>query len=156
MVCGANGVLREGSVVVAVGIGRRRTETLQIIFRDGVSISAKRRERQPRFHGFEGERIDLNDVEQIFAALLTGEVVVDPRNQRVTAELERMAAGIEAESLGKLAAVFARGARKLIGASDAVDDVGNLDQGVGGIGEGLAQVARELDAEMADNPRGEA
>src|SRR5580700_808015 len=156
MIGGANRVLREGRVVVAVGIGGGRTETLQIVFRDRVSVSAERRERQTRFHGFEGEGVDLDYVEQIFAALLAGEVIVDPCDERVAAELERMAAGIEAESFGKLAAMFASGTRKLIGTSNAVDDVGNLDQRVGGIGIGLAQVARELGAEMADNPRGQA
>src|SRR5271163_2786830 len=112
MIGGANGVLREGSVVVAVGIRGRRAETLQIIFRDGVGISAERSKRQPRFHGFECKRIDLDNVEQIFAALLAGEIVIDPRDERVAAELEGVAAGIEAESFGELAAMFARGAGK--------------------------------------------
>ncbi len=70
----------------------------------------------------------LMRIEEIFAALLAGEEIVDPCDQGIAAELEGMAAGIEAESFGKLGAVFARGAGELVGASDAVDDVGDFDQ----------------------------
>lgn len=121
-----DGVLRESSIVVAVGVRERGPETLQIVFRDRVRISTEWRERQSTFHRFEGKRIDLDNVEEILAALLTGKVIVDPCDERIAAELERVPAGIEAESFGKLAAALARGARKLIGASNAVDDVRNL------------------------------
>ena len=67
-----------------------------------------------------------------------------------------MAAGIEAEGFGKLGAVFAGGAREQVGAADAIDDVGNLDERLAGVGVGLAKVARELGTEVADEARGQA
>ena len=156
MIGDADGVLREGGVVVAVGIGGIGAEVLQIVVRDGVGVGAERGEREPGFHGFEGEGIHFDGIEEIFAALLAGEIIVEPGDEGVAAELEGMAAGIEAESFGKLGAVFARGAGEQVGASDAVDDVGDLDERVVGVGVGLAQVAGELGAEMADETRGEA
>ena len=121
--------------------------------RHAVSVGAQRGERQSGFLRFEGEGIDFDDVEKIFAALLAGKEIVDPGEKGVAAELERVAAGIEAEGFGKLGAVLASGAGKKIGASDAVDDVGNFDQRVAGVGVGLAQIARELGAQMADEAR---
>src|SRR5208282_3564075 len=154
MISDANGVLREGGVVIAVGIGGGWAEALQIVFRDGVSVGAEGSEWESGFHGFEREGIDLDDVEEIFATLLTGIVIVDPGDQGVAAELEGVAAGIEAKGFGELGAVFASGAGELVGAANAVDDVGDFDQGVGGVGVGLAQIAGELGAEMADEARG--
>ena len=46
--------------------------------------------------------------------------------------------------------------RKKVGTSDAVEDVGNLNQDVGGIAVRLLQIAGKLAAEMADPARGEA
>src|SRR5271168_659169 len=124
MIGDADGVLNEGRVVVAVGIGGRRAEALQIVFRDGMSVGAERRKRKSGFHGLEGEGIDFDYVEEILAALLAREVVVDPCDQGIAAELEGMAAGIEAQGFGKLGAVFARSAGELVGAPNAVDNVG--------------------------------
>jgi hypothetical protein len=45
---------------------------------------------------------------------------------------------------------------KKIGTSDAVEDIGNLDQDVSGVAVGLLQIAGELGAEMADPARREA
>ena len=45
-------------------------------------------------------------------------------------------------------------AREKVGASHAVEDVGNLYQDVAGIAVGLLAVAGELGAEMADPARG--
>src|SRR5580698_8780102 len=134
MVGGSDGVLREGCVVIAVGVGRVRPETLQIILRDGVGVGAERGEWEPGFHRFEGEGIDLDDIEEIFAALLAGVVIVEQSNEGIAAELERMATGIEAQGFGKLAAMFAGGARELVGAANTVDEVGNFNQSVGGVG----------------------
>ena len=60
MIGDANRVLRESSVVVAVGIGRGRAEILQIILRNGVGIGAERSERKSGFLRRKGERIDFN------------------------------------------------------------------------------------------------
>ncbi len=70
--------------------------------------------------------------------------------------LKRMVTGIEAEGFGKLGAVFASGAGEQVGASDAVDDIGDFDERVVGVGVGLAKIAGELGAQMADESRGEA
>src|SRR5579863_4228121 len=121
MIGDANGVLGEGGVVVAVGVGGGRAEVLQVVVGDGVGVGAERGERESGFLGLEGEGIDFDFVEEVFAALLAGKKIVDPGNQGVTAELERVAIGIEAEGFGKLAAVFTGGAGEKIGASDAID-----------------------------------
>src|SRR5271157_4399455 len=110
MIGDANSVLRESGVVVAVGMRGICAEALQIIFRDSVGVGTERSQREPGFHGLEGEGIDLDNVEEILAALLAGVKIINPGDERVAAELERMAAGIEAQCLGKLGAVFARGA----------------------------------------------
>ena len=110
MIGGADGVLGEGGVVIAVGIGGICAEALQVVLRDLVGVGAERGERQSGFHGLEGEGIDFDDVEEIFAALLAGKIIIEPGDEGIAAELEGMAAGIEAESFGKLAAMFASGA----------------------------------------------
>ena len=66
-----------------------------------------------------------------------------------------MATGIETERFGKLGAVFARGARQLVGAPDTIDDIGDFDERVIRVGKGLAQVAGKLGAKMADEARGQ-
>jgi hypothetical protein len=53
-------------------------------------------------------------------------------------------------------AVLTRLAREKVGASHAVEDVGNLYQHVAGIAVRLLAVAGELGAEVADPPRGKA
>ena len=68
---------------------------------------------------------------------------------------ERMVTGIEAEGFSKLGAVFARGAGEQVGASDAVDDIRDFDQSVAGVGVGLAKIAGELGAQMADESWGD-
>ena len=88
--------------------------------------------------------------------MLAGKEIVDPGDEGVAAELEGVAAGIEAEGFGKLGTVFARGAGEQIGASNAVDDVGDFDESVAGVGIGLAKIAGELRAQMADEARGDA
>src|SRR5580700_3160956 len=133
MIGDADCVLGESGIVVAVGIGGGWAEALKIVFRNGVGVGAERSERESGFHGFEGERIDFDDVEEIFAALLAGEVVVDPCDEGVATELEGMAAGIEAQRFGKLGAVFAGSAGELVGASDAIDNIGDFNQGVGSV-----------------------
>ena len=72
MVGDADRVLGEGSIVVAVGIGRICAEVLQIVVRDFVSVGAERSEWESGLHRFEGEGIDLDGIEQVFAALLAG------------------------------------------------------------------------------------
>jgi hypothetical protein len=109
-----------------------------------VGISAQRRERQPGFLRLKGEGIYFEDVEDIFAALLAGKIIVDPGQEGVASEFERVAAAIKAEGLGQLGAVFAGSAGQKVGASDAIDNVGDFNQGVIRVGVGLAQVAREL------------
>ncbi len=106
MVGDAERVLGEGGVVVAVGVGRCRSKVLQIVLGDGVSISPQGRERKPSFLGLEGKWIYLDDVEKIFTALLAGEKVVDPGEQCVAAELEGVAAGIEADRFCELGAML--------------------------------------------------
>ena len=150
MIGDADGVLGEGGVVVAVGVGAGWAEVLEIVVRDLVGIGAEGSEWESGFLRLEGEGIDLDFVEEIFAALLTGKIVVNPGDEGVAAEFEGVAAGIEAEGFGQLGAVFAGGAGEQIGASDAVDDVGDFDEGVAGVGVGLAKVAGKLGAEMAD------
>ena len=110
MIGDTNGVLRESSIVVAVGVGSGLAEILQIVVRDGVGISAKRSEWEPGFFRCKGEGVDFDFVEKIFAALLAGEEIVDPGDESVAAKLKGVAAGIETESFGKLGAVFAGGA----------------------------------------------
>src|ERR1700730_13970434 len=132
----ADGVLREGGIVVAVGIGKSRPEVLQVIVRNRVGVGAEGSERKSGLLRLEGERIHLDDVEKIFAILLAGIVIVNPGDERVAPELEGVAAGIEAESLGKLAAVFARGPGEQVGAPDTVENVGDFDERVAGVGVG--------------------
>ena len=155
MIGKANRVLCEGGVVVAVGVGGGWSEILQIISWDCVSVGAERCEGKSGLHGFEGKRIDFDGIENVFAALLAGEEVVDPGKERVASELERMPAGIEAQSFSKLGAMFARGTGKLVGAANAIDDVGDFDQRIGGVGVGLAEITRELGAEVAEEARSE-
>src|SRR5580698_5139895 len=121
-----------------------------------MGVGPERSQRESSFLRFEGEGIDLDFVEEIFAALLAREEVIDPCNEGVAAEFEGMAAGIEAESFGELGTVFAGGAREQVGAPDTVDDVRNLNERVGGVGIGLPEIAGELRAEMADEARSEA
>jgi len=146
----ADGVLREGGVFVGVGIGGRAAEVLQVVVRDFVSVGAQRRECESGFHRLEGEGIDLDGIEKIFAALLAGEEIVDRGEEAVAAELPAIAAAFEADGFGEVQAVFASLARKQVGASDAVEDVRNLDQDVAGVAVGLLEIVGELGAEMAD------
>ena len=156
MIGDANGVLGEGGVVVGVGMGGGLAEILQIVFRHFVGIGAERGERESAFLGCEGEGIHFDGIEKIFAALLAGEEIVDPGEEGVSAELESVAAGVEAEGLGEVQAMFAGGAGENVGAADGIDDGGNFDEGVGGVGERLLQVAGELGSQVADEARGEA
>src|SRR5260370_11339090 len=119
-------------------------------------VGAERRKRESGFHRREGEWIDFDGVEEILAALLAGEKVVDPGEKRVADELEGVSAAIEAESFSEMEAVLAGGARQDVGAADGVHDGGNLHEGVGGVGVGLLQVAGELRAEVTDEARGKA
>ena len=155
MVGNTNRILNEGGVVVAVGIGCGWPEVLQVVVRHRMGVGPQRREREPGFLWFEGEGIHLNDIEEIFTTLLAGEKIVDPGDKSVAANLDGVAAGIEAEGFGKLGTVFASGSRELIGAPDAIDDVVNLDERVVGVCVGLAQIAGELGPQMADGTRGE-
>ena len=154
MIGDTDGVLSEGGVVVGVGMGGGLAKTLEIVFGDGVRIGAEGAERKSGFHRFESEGIDFDGIEEVLATLLAGEEVVDPGEKRVAAELEGMAAGIEAESFGKVEAVLASGAGEQVGTADGVHDGGDLDEGVGGVGVGLLQVAGELGTEVADQARG--
>ena len=156
MIGNANCVLGKGGVVIAVGIRGGRTEVLHIVLRVGVGVGTKGRERKSGFLRLESEGIHFDLVEEVFAALLAGEEIVNPGDEGVAAEFEGVAAGIEAESFGKLGAVFASGAGEQVRAANAVDNVGNLDKRVTGVGIGLAKIPRELGAEMADEPRGQA
>src|SRR5579863_8181989 len=97
-------------------------------------IGTERSQRKTRFLWFEAERIHFNNIEKIFAALLAGEKVVDPCDESVAAELEGMPASVEAESLGQLGAMFTRGAGKLIGATDAIDDISHFNECAVGVG----------------------
>src|ERR1700734_2146743 len=156
MIGDANCVLSESCIVVAIGIGGGWSEALKIVFRDVVRVGAKRREWKAGFHGCESEGIHFDGIEDIFAALLAREKVIDPGDEGVAAELEGMAAGIEAEGFGKLGAVFASGAGEQVGASDAVDNICNFDESVAGVGVGLAKIAGELSPQGADEGWGEA
>src|SRR5580698_9412715 len=122
MIGNANGVLRECGVVVAIGIGGRWSEVLQIIVGYAVSVSAQRHQRQPAFLRCKREGIHLDGVEDVFAVLLAGEIIVNPGNEGIASKFQGVAAAVEAECFGKLGAVFAGGARKQIGTSNAVED----------------------------------
>lgn len=99
--------------------------------------------------------LTLIRVEEVFAALLAGEEIVDPGEQSVTSELPGIAAAFQAHSLSEVQAMLEGLAREKVGASHAVEDVGNLYQHVAGIAVGLLAIAGELGAEMADPARGE-
>jgi hypothetical protein len=60
------------------------------------------------------------------------------------------------DSFGEVQAMLAGLAREKVGASDAVEDVGDFDQNVAGVAVGLLEVAGELGAEVADPARGKA
>lgn len=156
MIGDADGVLCESGIVVAVGVRSGLAEILQIVVRDGVGVGAERREREPGFLRFKGEGIDFNFIEKIFAALLAGKEIIDPRDESVSTKFKGVAAGIKTKSLCKLGAVFAGRTRKQIGTTDTVDDVSHFDERVVGVGIGLAQVAGELGAKMADETWGQA
>ena len=88
MICHPNRILRKSRVIVAVRVRRRRPEILQIVMRDRVRISPQRRQRKSGLLRFKGKRIDFNNVKNIFAALLAGEKIIDPCDQRVAPKLE--------------------------------------------------------------------
>ena len=148
MVGEAHGVLGEGSVVIAVGVRSGSAEVLNVVVGNLVGVGAERGERKSSFHGLESEGIHFDFVEEVFAVLLAGKKIVDPGEERIAAEFEGMA-----EGLGKLGAMFARGAGKQVGTADAVHEVVDFDESVVGVGVGLAEVARKLGAEMTDDPR---
>ena len=122
----ADGVLGEESVVVGVRMGRRAAEILQVIVRDFVSVGAQRREIEPALHGLESERIDFDGIEKIFAALLSGEKVVDRRKKGVAAQFPRVARAFVTYGFREVQTMLAGLAGKKVGASHAVEDGRNL------------------------------
>ena len=145
----ADGVLRESGVLISVGMRSGAAEVLQIVVRDFVGVRAQGAQRESGFHGLEGEGIDLDGIEKIFAALLAGEKIVDPSEEAVAAELPCIAAAFVADRFGEVQAMLAGLAGKKVGASYAVEDVKNFNQHVVSV-VGLLKVAGELGAEMAD------
>ena len=103
-------------------MGRRRTETLQIIMRHLVRIGPQRREFQSGFHGLEGEWIYLDGIENVFSAAERRKEVVDPGQQRIAAELPGISFPLHTERLFQMQAVLAGLPGKNRGASKARDD----------------------------------
>ena len=109
----------------------------------------------PASIGFKRERIHLDGIKKIFAALLAGKEIVNPREQPVAAELPGIARAFQANGFRQVQAMLAGLARQQVRASHAVEDRRNLDQHVAGIAVRLLQVARKLSAEVADPARRE-
>ena len=78
MIGDADCILREGSIVVGIGMRGGLAKILKIVLGDLVGIGAEGRERKSGFHRCEGEGIHLDRIEEILTALPAGEEIVDP------------------------------------------------------------------------------
>src|SRR5579863_8937940 len=114
-------------------------------------ISAQRRQLQSRLHRLECKRVDLDRIEEIFAALLAREEVVDPGKKRVSAEFQVIASAIDADAFSQVSPMLARLARKQVRPPYAIEDVGNFDQHIAGVAVRLLLIARELCPQVADH-----
>ena len=81
-------------------MARLRAKILDVILGDVVGIGAKRGQQQSGFLRLEGEWIHFDEVEDVLSAGLGGEIVVDPGEQGVAAELPGIAATFEADGVG--------------------------------------------------------
>src|SRR5438552_2613345 len=88
-------------------MSNRCAKALQIVMRHLVRIGAQRREFQAAFHGFEGERVHLYRIEDIFTTECRREEVVNPGEQRVAAEFPGVALAIETDGFSEMRAMLA-------------------------------------------------
>ena len=154
MAGGADCILQKPGVFVGVGMARLIPKILNVIFWHIVRIGAQRRQQQARLLRFEGERVHFNQIENVLPAGLRREIVINPAEQSVAADLPGIAFAFEADSFGDLQPVLASLPRQNVGTSKAVNDASHLGQRVGGVGTRLLQIVRELGAQMADQPPG--
>ena len=106
MAGGADCVLQEPGVFVGVGMARL------MIRNSGCNSSAHRAHRraavsvQARLLRFEGERIHFNRIEDVLSAGLRREIVINPAEQSVAAELPGIASAFKADSFCDVQPVF--------------------------------------------------
>src|SRR5580700_3848475 len=129
-------------------------ELLNVVFRDIVRVSPQRCKEQARLLRYEGEGINLDEIEDVLSAGLRGEIVIDPGEQGVATKLPGVPLAFEADGLGQVQAMLASLAGQDVGTSEAVDGAANHSERIGGVAEGLLQIARELGAQVADQPPG--
>src|SRR5689334_12411055 len=115
-------------------------EILDVVLGNLMGVGAEGREHQPVEHGLEGEGVDGDVVEDEFALGERGKVVVDPREERVTAEFPRVAAGVEAESLGQVQAVLSCAPGKNRGPSETVNYGGDTGERVSRVAARALQI----------------
>ena len=102
IVAQADRILCERGVFTSVGLCVGRAEVLDVIAGHVVGISTERGQFQAAFLGYEGERIYFDFVEDVFAAGKRWEKAVDAGDQRVAAELQRVASFLQVQGFGKM------------------------------------------------------
>src|SRR5262249_44737988 len=150
MTSDSNCVLRKRGVFIRIWMRSRAAEVLQIIMRDLVRVGAKRRKLKPRFLWLKRERIHLDRVKEILPALLAGEEVIDPGQQRVAAEFPGIAAPFKAERFRRMHAMLARLAGKNVRATHSIENAGDFGQHVAGVAVRLLNIPRKLRAHVID------
>src|SRR5258708_38695839 len=83
-------------------------------------IGAEGHKEESGLHGFEGERVDLDGIEKVLAALPAGKKIVDPGGEQVTSELPGMTAAFNVQGFGEMQAVVASLAGAQGGASHPI------------------------------------
>lgn len=150
VICHADSILSKCGVFSRIGVRSGAPEILQIVVRYLMGIGPQRRKLQAGLSGPKRERIDLDRIEKIFTALLAGEEVVDRGEERIAAELQRMPLSFQAHGFGEVEAMLPGLPRQHVGPPDSIENRRNLHQNIVTIAEGLLQIARKLQPEMAD------
>src|SRR5678809_790815 len=104
--------------------------------RDFVGIGAQRRELQSGLSWLECEWVNLDRIEEVFAALLAGEEVINPGEKPVSTKLPGVTRSLHAESLCQVQPVLAGLAWKDVRAADPVEYGRDLYQHVAAVALG--------------------
>src|SRR5205814_1530559 len=150
MIGQAHRVLREGGIFIGIRMRYGAAKIVQVVMRHLVRVGPQRGELKRSHLRFEGERIDLDGIEEIFAALLAREEIKNLGDERIAAELQRVAGAFYADRVREMHAVLAGFAWQHAGPADGVENGRNLDQDVAAVGIRLLAVARELRSKMAE------
>src|SRR5947207_15809242 len=125
MIGDMNRVLRKRCVLVRVWMTYGRAYTLHIIVRHLVCIGPEWRQRQAAQKRQEGEGIDIDWIENEFAAEVSGEKIVNASQQRVPTKLKGMTLAFTTDGFRAVQAVLASFARQNVRTSYAVENAGN-------------------------------